>query len=81
MSYGYIKDLMKTLTGFIREDISDISDNITDTQSIAARNYLNYLSQKSLLSDEQMARFKINRGTDLTFLRLQVLISLPSHGM
>ena len=49
---------MKTLTGFIREDISDIADNITDTQSIAARNYLNYLSQKSLLSDEQMARFK-----------------------
>jgi intergrase/recombinase len=58
LSYGYIKDLMKTLTGFIREDISDIADNITDTQSIAARNYLNYLSQKSLLSDEQMARFK-----------------------
>ena len=58
LSYGYIKDLMKTLTGFIREDISDIADNITDTQSIAARSYLNYLSQKSLLSDEQMARFK-----------------------
>ena len=58
LSYGYIKDLMKTLTGFIREDISDIADNIIDTQSIAARNYLNYLSQKSLLSDEQMAKFK-----------------------
>ena len=58
LSYGYIKDLMKTLTGFIREDISDIADNITDTQSIAARSYLNYLSQKSLLSDELMARFK-----------------------
>jgi intergrase/recombinase len=58
LSYGYIKDLTKTLTGFIREAISDIADNITDTQSIAARSYLNYLSQKSLLSDEQVARFK-----------------------
>ena len=58
LSYGYIKNLVKTLTGFIREDISDIADNITDTQSIAARNYLNYLSKKSLLRDEQMARFK-----------------------
>ena len=58
LSYDYIKGLVNALTGFIREDISDIADNITDTQSIAARNYLNYLSQKSLLSDEQMARFK-----------------------
>ena len=58
MSYEYIKGLVNALTGFIREDISDIADNITDTQSIAARSYLNYLSQKSLLSDEQVARFK-----------------------
>ena len=49
---------MNTLTGFIREDIGDIPDNITDTQSIAERSYLNYLSQKSLVSDEQVARFK-----------------------
>ena len=58
LSYDYIKGLVNALTGFIREDISDIADNITDTQSIAARSYLNYLSQKSLLSDEQVARFK-----------------------
>ena len=58
LSYGYIKDLLNTLTGFIREDISVIPDDLTDTQSIAVRNYINYLSEKSLLSDEQVARFK-----------------------
>ena len=58
LSYGYIKDLVNALRGFLREDISDIADNITDTQSIAERSYLIYLSQKSLLSDEQVARFK-----------------------
>ncbi|MCL4315059.1 MAG: hypothetical protein M1454_04975 [Candidatus Thermoplasmatota archaeon] len=31
LSYGYIKDLMNALTGFIREDISDIADNVTAT--------------------------------------------------
>ena len=41
LSYGYIKDLVNSLTGFIREDISDIADNITDTQSISMRSYLN----------------------------------------
>ena len=58
LSYGYIKDLVHTLTTFIREDISDIPDDITDTQSIAVRSYLNYLSKKSLLSDEQVTKFK-----------------------
>ncbi|MFG1555423.1 MAG: integrase [Thermoplasmataceae archaeon] len=58
LSDGYIKDLVNSLTGFIREDISDIADNITDRQNISMRSYLNYLSQKSLVSDEQVARFK-----------------------
>ena len=58
LSYGYIKDLVHDLTGFIREDISDIADNITDWQSIATRSYLNHLFRKSLLSDEPVARFK-----------------------
>ena len=40
------------------KDISDIADNITEIRSIATRSYLNYLSQKSLLSDDQVARFK-----------------------
>ena len=58
LSYGYIKDLVNTLTGFIRADISVIPDDLTDTQCIAIRSYLNYLSEKSLLSDKQVARFK-----------------------
>ena len=39
------KNFVNALTGFIREDINDIADNITDTQSIATRSYLNYLSE------------------------------------
>lgn len=58
LSYGYIKDLVNTLKGFIREDFTVIPDDLTNTQSIAIRSYLNYLSEKSLLSDEQVARFK-----------------------
>ena len=58
LSYGYIKDLMNTLTGFIREDISVIPDDINDMQSIALRSYINYLSEKSLISDEQVVKFK-----------------------
>ena len=49
---------MKTLTEFIREHISDIPYNITDTHSIAVRSYLNYLSEKSLLSDEVIRTYK-----------------------
>ncbi len=49
---------MNSLTASICEDISDIPDNIADTQSIAVRSYLNYLSEKSLLSNEQVTKVK-----------------------
>ncbi len=58
LSYGYIKDLMNTLTSFIREDISVIPDDINDMQSIALRSYLNYLLSKSLISNEYVMALK-----------------------
>ncbi len=58
LSDGYIKDLRNTLTGFIREDISVIPDNVNDMQSIALRSYLNYLASKSLVSNEDVTIYK-----------------------
>lgn len=55
---GYIKDLVNTLTRFIREDITEVPDDITDMQSIALRSYLTYLVEKSLLTDEGAKHFK-----------------------
>ncbi len=58
LSDGYIKDLVNTLAGFIREDISVIPDNVNEMQSIALRSYLNYLLSKSLVSEEELTIYK-----------------------
>jgi intergrase/recombinase len=58
LSYGYIKDLVNALTGFLREDTTEIPSDLTDTQSIAVRSYLNYLLSRSLVSDEEITRLK-----------------------
>jgi len=57
---GYIKDLTNTLTRFIREDITQLPDNISEMQSIGLRSYIQYLIQKSLLTDEEADRFRKN---------------------
>ena len=55
---GYIKDLVNTLTRFIREDIIELQDDISEMQSIALRSYLTYLVQKSLLTEEGAKHFR-----------------------
>ena len=55
---GYIKDLVNSLTRFIREDMYEISDDMSEMQSIALRSYLNYLVGKSLLTEEGIKHFK-----------------------
>ena len=55
---GYIKDLVNTLTRFIREDIIELQDNISEMQSISTRSYLKYLTEKSLLTEEATKHFK-----------------------
>ena len=57
---GYIKDLVNTLTRFIREDIIELQDDISEMQSIALRSYLTYLVQKSLLTEEGEKHFRKN---------------------
>jgi hypothetical protein len=54
----YIKDLVNTLTRFIREDIIELQDDISEMQSIALRSYLTYLVQKSLLTVEGAKHFR-----------------------
>ena len=55
---GYIKDLVNSLTRFIREDMYEIPDDISEMQSIALRSYLNYLAEKSILTEEGLKTFK-----------------------
>lgn len=57
---GYIKDLTNALTRFIREDITQLPDVISEMQSVALRSYITYLVQKSLLTDEEANRFRKN---------------------
>lgn len=57
---GYIRDLMNTLTRFIRDNITELPDDISEMQSIALGSYLTYLVQKSLLTDDEAKYFEKN---------------------
>ena len=57
MDDGYIKDLVNKLARFIREDIIELQDDISEMQDIALRSYLTYLVQKSLLTGEGAKHF------------------------
>lgn len=57
---GYIKDLVNSLTKFIHKDITQLSDDISEMQSIGLRSYLTYLVQKSLLTNEEADKFRKN---------------------
>ncbi len=53
-----MKDLVNSLTRFIREDMYEIPEGISEMQSIALRSYLNYLVEKSILTEEGLKTFK-----------------------
>ena len=58
LNEGYIKDLVNTLIRFIREDIIELPDDLSEMQSIAIRSYLKYLTEKSLLTEEGAKHFR-----------------------
>ena len=55
---GYIKDLERSLAQFVREDMFSLPDNITEMQSVGLRSYLNYLVEKSILTEERAKELK-----------------------
>ncbi len=55
---GYIKDLVHTLTKFIREDITQLPEDMSEMNGIGVRSYIQYLVQKSLLTDEEANGFR-----------------------